>query len=91
MNFYRETIKNAPSVFAIPKGNQKPRCRKNDFALDEITENGEMKSKETQTVIRSVFLKKTAGNLSDFPSVSLATDSSRPRGNRMTASPKYLA
>jgi len=66
MNFYRETIKNAPSVISIPKEMRNRDVEIIILPLDEETENGNA----VKTDINGYpigFFEETAGSLPDFP------------------------
>ncbi len=65
MNFYRETIKNAPSVISIPKEMRNRDVEIIILPLDEETENGNA----VKTDINGypiAFFEETAGSLPDF-------------------------
>ncbi len=66
MNFYRETIKNAPSVISIPKEMRNRDVEIIILPLDEETENGNA----VKTDINGYpigFFEETSGSLPDFP------------------------
>ncbi len=66
MNFYRETIKNAPSVIAIPVEMRNRNVEIIILPLDETTENGG--AVETDANGYPIgFSEETAGPLPDFP------------------------
>lgn len=66
MNFYRETIKNAPSVLTIPK-----ELRNRDVEIIILPLNAEAENGETVEVDENGypigFFERTAGSLPDFP------------------------
>ncbi len=66
MNFYRETIKNAPSVITIPKELRNRDVEIIILPLDEETENGET-AEVDENGYPIGFFEKTAGSLPDFP------------------------
>ena len=66
MNFYRETIKNAPSVFSIPKELRNRDVEIIILPLDEI-ENGETEIERDANGYPIGFFEETAGSLPDFP------------------------
>ncbi len=64
MDFYRETIKNAPSVIAVPKELRNRNVEIIILPLDEKSEN----ASETDANGYPVgFFEETAGSLPDFP------------------------
>lgn len=66
MNFYRETIKNAPSVISIPKELRNRNLEIIILPLDETLENGEaVETDENGYPIG--FFGETAGSLEDDP------------------------
>ena len=66
MNFYRETIKNAPSVISVPKELRNRDVEIIILPLDEKRENGE--TVETDKNGYPIgFFEETAGSLPDFP------------------------
>ena len=66
MNFYRETIKNAPSVFSIPKELRNRDVEIIILPLDEI-KNGETEIERDANGYPIGFFEETAGSLPDFP------------------------
>jgi len=66
MNFYRETIKNAPSVISIPK-----EMRNRDVDIIILPLDEEMKNDNAVEVDKNGypigFFEETAGSLPDFP------------------------
>ncbi len=66
MNFYRETIKNAPSVIKIPR-----ELRNRDVEIIILPLDEEAKKDETAEVDKNGypigFFEETAGSLPDFP------------------------
>lgn len=66
MNFYRETIKNAPSVFSIPKELRNRSVEVIILPLDEKPENGELVEVDANGYPIG-FFEETAGSLPDFP------------------------
>ena len=66
MNFYRETIKNVPSVISIPKEMRNRDVEIIILPLDEEPKNGG--AVETDANGYPIgFFEKTAGSLPDFP------------------------
>lgn len=66
MNFYRETIKNAPSVISIPKELRNRDVEIIILPLDEKSENGETVEVDKNGYPIG-FFEETAGSLPDFP------------------------
>lgn len=66
MNFYRETIKNAPSVFLIPKELRNRSVEVIILPLDEKPENGEEVEVDGNGYPIG-FFEKTFGSLPNFP------------------------
>ena len=66
MNFYRETIKNAPSVISIPKEMRNRDVEIIILPLDEKTENGGGVEVDKNGYPIG-FFEKTYGSLPDFP------------------------
>ncbi|CAN5349639.1 hypothetical protein BH20ACI1_BH20ACI1_17720 [soil metagenome] len=66
MNFYRETIKNAPSVITIPKELRNRDVEIIILPLDEEAENGETVEVD-ENGYPIGFFEKTFGSLPDFP------------------------
>ena len=66
MNFYRETIKNAPSVISIPKEMRNRDVEIIILPLDEKSENGESVAVDKNGYPIG-FFEETAGSLPDFP------------------------
>lgn len=66
MNFYRETIKNAPSVFSIPKELRNRDVEIIILPLDEESTNGETVEVD-ENGYPIGFFEATAGSLPDFP------------------------
>ncbi len=66
MNFYRETIKNVPSVISIPKELRNRDVEITIRILDEETENGRAVEVDKNGYPLG-FFEKTAGSLPDFP------------------------
>lgn len=66
MNFYRETIKNAPSFISIPKEMRNRDVELIILPLDE-TENGETEIERDANGYPIGFFEKTFGSLPDFP------------------------
>lgn len=66
MNFYRETIKNAPSVISVPK-----ELRNRDVEIIILPLDGNSENSETIEVDKNGypigFFEETAGSLPDFP------------------------
>ena len=66
MNFYRETIKNVPSVISIPKELRNRNVEITIRILDEETENGKAVGVDKNGYPIG-FFEQTAGSLPDFP------------------------
>ena len=66
MNFYRETIKNAPFVIAIPVEMRNRSVEIIILPLDETAENGGAVETDANGYPIGVF-EETAGSLPDFP------------------------
>jgi hypothetical protein len=66
MNFYRETIKNAPSVISIPKELRNRDVEIIILPLDEENENGNTVEVDKNGYPIG-FFEQTAGSLPDFP------------------------
>lgn len=66
MNFYRETIKNAPSVFSIPKELRNRDVEIIILPLDEKAENGD-RGEIDENGYPVGFFERTFGSLPDFP------------------------
>ena len=66
MNFYRETIKNAPSVIQVPKELRNRDVEIIILPLDEKTENGNVVEVDKNGYPIG-FFEETAGSLPDFP------------------------
>jgi hypothetical protein len=66
MNFYRETIKNAPSVISIPKEMRNRDVEIIILPLDEESENGNAVEVDKNGYPIG-FFEETAGSLADDP------------------------
>ena len=66
MNFYRETIKNAPSVISIPKEMRNRDVEIIILPLDEKAENDDVIAVDKNGYPIG-FFEKTFGSLPDFP------------------------
>ena len=66
MNFYRETIKNVPSVISIPKELRNRDVEIIILPLDEEPENGNAIEVDKNGYPIG-FFERTAGSLPDFP------------------------
>ena len=66
MNFYRETIKNAPSVISIPREMRNRDVEIIILPLDEESENGGAVKVDANGYPIG-FFEETAGSLPDFP------------------------
>jgi hypothetical protein len=67
MNFYRETIKNAPSVFSIPKELRNRDVEIIILPLDEETNGSQEIVERDKNGYPIGFFERTAGSLPDFP------------------------
>lgn len=67
MNFYRETIKNVPSVITVPKELRNRRVEVIILPLDEPTENGAEELEVDKNGYPIGFFEQTFGSLPDFP------------------------
>lgn len=66
MNFYRETIKNAPSVILIPEELRNRNVEIIILPLDEPAENGDVIETDANGYPID-FFEKTFGSIPDFP------------------------
>ena len=66
MNFYRETIKNVPSVISIPKELRNRNVEIIILPLDEETKNGDAVEVDKNGYPIG-FFERTFGSLPDFP------------------------
>ena len=66
MNFYRETIKNAPSVISIPVEMRNRDVEIIILPLDEETENGKVVEVDKNGYPIG-FFERTYGSIPDFP------------------------
>lgn len=66
MNFYRETIKNAPSFISIPKELRNRDVEIIILPLDRKSESGETVERD-ENGYPIGFFEETAGSLPDFP------------------------